>query len=114
MRDPFDIDLHDDELGAEILLLTHLMVAASESPGQLSQAAIDAILINPATGSAAAYTDNDRGTPEKEAPTTGDSDDEPPSPIVPEPRTPVSRDQLGRRPRDLAEQSQASSAQERA
>jgi len=111
MHDPFDIDLHDDELGAEILLLTQLMVAASESAGPLSQAAIDAILTSPTTGGAAAHHSNDPGTPDTLAATTGDSDIEPPSHIIPEPRTRVLCEQFEGRPRDVAEQSQISTAQ---
>jgi hypothetical protein len=94
MHDPFDIDLHDDELGAEILLLTHLMVAASDSAGPLSQAAIDAILTNPATGEAPAQQSDatERGVPTQLTPTAGGAgNDEQPSPIVPEPRTLASR-----------------------
>jgi len=94
MKDPFDIDLHDDELDAEILLLTNLMVAASESDRRLSQAAIDTILTNPTTGGGA--TDHiqatGRGTPDTWAPAPGDSHDALPSPSVPQPRTPLSRE----------------------
>jgi hypothetical protein len=92
MHDPFDIDLHDDELDAEILLLTHLMVAASESDRPLSQAAIDNILTNPTTGGTATHPvqATGRGTPDKWATATGDSPDPPSSPSVPRPRTPMS------------------------
>ena len=44
MRDVLDIDLHDHQLGDEILLLTSLMVVASEATQPLSQAIIDACL----------------------------------------------------------------------
>ena len=44
MIDPFDVDLRDGELEAEIRLLTDLMVAASECPGPLNQTTIDEVL----------------------------------------------------------------------
>jgi hypothetical protein len=102
MRDPFDIDLHDDELDNEILLLTQLMVAASESDRTLSQAAIDSVLTNPTIGGTA--TDHDQatghGTSDKWAQTRGDSHDAPPSPSVPRPGhpCPASGTKLGRQP----------------
>jgi len=43
----FDVDLDDHELRSEILLLTDLMIAASESTQPLSQAVIDACLTRP-------------------------------------------------------------------
>jgi len=48
MNNRLDVDLDDHELTAEILLLTDLMIAASQSPQSLSQAAIDACLANSA------------------------------------------------------------------
>jgi hypothetical protein len=88
MKDPFDIDLNDDELDAEILLLTHLMVAASESDRRLSQAAIDTILTNPTAGGGATHhiQATGRGTPDTWVPAPGDSHDALPSPSVPQPR----------------------------
>ena len=44
MTDVLDIELQDEELGAEITLVAELMVAAAESERPLSQAEIDAIL----------------------------------------------------------------------
>ena len=44
MNNGFDVDLDDPELRTEILLLTDLMIAASESTQPLSQAVIDACL----------------------------------------------------------------------
>ena len=44
MSSGFDVDLDDHELNAEILLLTDLMIAASQSCQPLSQAVIDACL----------------------------------------------------------------------
>ena len=43
----FDVDLDDHELSAEILLLTDLMIAASESTQPLSGAVLDACLTKP-------------------------------------------------------------------
>ena len=48
MNNRLDVDLDDHELTAEILLLTDLMIAASQSPQPLSQAVIDACLANSA------------------------------------------------------------------
>jgi hypothetical protein len=42
-----DVDLDDHELNAEIVLLTDLMIAASQSGEPLSQAVIDACLRRP-------------------------------------------------------------------
>ena len=93
MKDPFDIDLHDHELDAEILLLTQLMVVASESDRRLSQAAIDTILMNPTTGGATHHIQpTGRGTPDTRVPAPGDSHDALPSPSVPRPRTLLSRE----------------------
>jgi hypothetical protein len=91
MHDPFDIDLHDDELDTEILLLTHLMVTASESDRPLSQAAIDSVLTNPTTGGSATHhvQATGHGTHDKWAPAPRDSHDAPPSPSGPAPRTPM-------------------------
>jgi hypothetical protein len=47
MHTGLDVDLDDHELTAEILLLTDLMIAASQSTHPLSQAAIDACLTQP-------------------------------------------------------------------
>ena len=44
MNDRLDVDLEDDQLMAEIDLVTELMIAAAESSGHLEQASIDAIL----------------------------------------------------------------------
>jgi hypothetical protein len=44
VNDGFDVELEDHELRNEILLLTDLMIAASESTQPLSQAVIDACL----------------------------------------------------------------------
>ena len=44
MRDPLDVDLQDDDLLAEILLLTDLMATASQSERPLPQSVIDRIL----------------------------------------------------------------------
>lgn len=44
MNTGFDVELDDHELRTEILLLTELMIAASESTQPLSQAVIDACL----------------------------------------------------------------------
>jgi hypothetical protein len=43
----FDVDLDDPELRTEILLLTDLMIAASQSTQPLSQEVIDACLSRP-------------------------------------------------------------------
>jgi len=47
MRTGLDVDLDDHELTAEILLLTDLMIAASQSGRPLSQTVIDACLTRP-------------------------------------------------------------------
>jgi len=39
--DALDVDLQDEELGAEIRLVTELMVVAALTPGELEQAVID-------------------------------------------------------------------------
>jgi hypothetical protein len=44
VKNDFDVELDDHELRTEILLLTELMIAASESTQPLSQAVIDACL----------------------------------------------------------------------
>jgi len=44
VNDGFDVELDDHELRTEILLLTDLMIAASDSTQPLSQAVIDACL----------------------------------------------------------------------
>ena len=54
MNNCFDVDLDDHELRTEILLLTDLMIAASESTQPLSQAVIDACL-HPAVAVVWAY-----------------------------------------------------------
>ena len=48
MNEVLDVDLDDHELIGEILLLTELMIAASESRQPLSQAIIDGWLATPA------------------------------------------------------------------
>jgi len=48
MDNRFDVDLDDHELTAEIVLLTNLIITASQSPQPLSQAVIDACLANSA------------------------------------------------------------------
>ena len=47
MNNGFDVDLDDPELRTEILLLTDLMIAASQSIQPLSQEVIDACLSRP-------------------------------------------------------------------
>ena len=47
MNNGFDVDLDDPELRTEILLLTDLMIAASQSTQPLSQEIIDACLSRP-------------------------------------------------------------------
>jgi hypothetical protein len=42
--DPFDVDLQDAELSAEIQLVADLIVAASQAPGTLPQEVVDAVL----------------------------------------------------------------------
>ena len=44
MDDPLDIELQDPVLGDEIRMVTHLMVVASQVPGDLDQEAIDIAL----------------------------------------------------------------------
>jgi hypothetical protein len=44
VTDELDVDLNDPELIAEIILVTDLMVAGSESAGALSQTTIDTLL----------------------------------------------------------------------
>lgn len=44
VHDQFDVSLEDAELLGEVELTTNLIIAASESDGQLSQSEIDAIL----------------------------------------------------------------------
>ncbi len=44
MQDQFDVTLEDSDLLGEVELTTNLMIAASESEDQLSQAEIDRIL----------------------------------------------------------------------
>jgi hypothetical protein len=47
MHTGLDVDLDDHELTAEIVLLTDLMIAASQSGQPLSQTVIDAYLTRP-------------------------------------------------------------------
>jgi hypothetical protein len=42
--DVLDVSLHDHELHDEVVLTTHLIIAANESPGRLSQSHVDRIL----------------------------------------------------------------------
>lgn len=44
MQDQFDVTLEDSDLLGEVELTTNLIIAASEAPGDLSVAEIDAIL----------------------------------------------------------------------
>lgn len=98
MPDPLDVDLQDDDLVAEILLLTDLMVSASPSEGPLSQSVIDTVLgvsvagdptdpPAPATRSA---------SPDPAIPTAGDTHRRAPPPTVPRPRTPEAHEQHAR------------------
>jgi hypothetical protein len=44
MEDPLEVELQDPVLGDEIRMVTHLMVVASQAPGELDQEAIDIAL----------------------------------------------------------------------
>ena len=44
MADQFDVNLTDDDLIAEVELMTRLIMAANESEGRLDQADIDSLL----------------------------------------------------------------------
>lgn len=44
LHDQFDVTLEDTDLLGEVELTTNLIIAASESEGQLSRAQIDSIL----------------------------------------------------------------------
>ena len=44
MSDQFDVSLEDPDLLGEVEMTTNLIIAASEAPGPLDQAQIDAIL----------------------------------------------------------------------
>jgi hypothetical protein len=44
MHDPLDVELQDPVLSDEIRMVTHLMVVASQAPGELDQEAIDMAL----------------------------------------------------------------------
>jgi hypothetical protein len=50
MHDQFDVSLEDAELLREVELTTNLIIAASESDGDLSQDEIDSILGLPDAG----------------------------------------------------------------
>ena len=101
MHDPLDVDLQDDDLVAEILLLTDLMVTASQSEGPLPQSVIDTILgasvaIDPTDPRAPATRS---ASPGQAVPTAGDTTHRPaPRPTVPLPRTSQADEQLALRP----------------
>ena len=44
MHDQFDVTLEDSDLLGEVELTTNLIIAASDAPGHLSLAEIDALL----------------------------------------------------------------------
>lgn len=75
MPDPLDVDLQDDDLVAEILLLTDLMVTASQSEGPLPRPVIDRVLgvsvgADPTEPRAPA---TDFASPDPAVPTAGDT-----------------------------------------
>jgi hypothetical protein len=43
-HDPFDVPLHDEELLAEVQLMTDLIIAATDTSGVLTRAEVDRLL----------------------------------------------------------------------
>lgn len=43
-RDALDVSLHDSDLHEEVVLTTHLMIAATDSAEHLSQQEVDSLL----------------------------------------------------------------------
>ena len=88
MNDPLDVDLRDGELENEILLLTDLMVAASQSSGALNEAMIDAVLFSADDSEVSPQIEHPESTATDSQAPTGDLRRRSRPPIIPPPRTP--------------------------